>query len=104
MLVAPARPNRVSARGRRAAAVVIAGVVSVALAVTTITVGGGASSTGAFALYVVGLPWTISIYVLTMVFDVTSPAAIAAVFALVTLLVWRSLTRRLLRGVSPREP
>jgi hypothetical protein len=104
VLIAPSDRTRISANSRRTASVIIAGVVSVALGVVTITMGGSASTVGTFALFVVSLPWTVSVYILTMVFNVTSPVAIGVVLALVTLVMWRYVGRLIMRTcVSPRE-
>ena len=93
-----------SSSSRRAASVIIAGVVTVALAVVAATLGGGASTVGTFALFVISLPWTVTVYVLTMVFNVTSPIAIGAALVLVTLGMWMIFGRFLVRAfVSPRE-
>jgi len=78
---------------------VIAGVASLALAVVAVTLGGSASTVATFVLFVVSLPWTIAVYVLTMVFNVTSPIAIGAVLALVTVAAWLVIKRVLVRTV-----
>jgi len=88
-----------SVRGRRAASAVIAGVASLAIAIVAVTLGGSASTIGTFALFVVSLPWTVAVYVLTMVFNVTSPIAIGAVLALVTVAAWLVIRRVLVRTV-----
>lgn len=89
---------------RRAAAVVIAGIVCVALGVCSATLGGRPGGTASFLLFLISLPWTVPVYVLTMVFNVTSPVAIGAVLVLVTLAVWRFGSAVLLRTCVTPPP
>ena len=84
---------------RRVAAAVIAAVVSLALGAAAMTVGSTGNSAVAFVLFALSLPWTISIYVLTMVFNVTSPIAVGITFVVITLLAWRYVSRLLVRTV-----
>ena len=89
---------------RRLAAVVIAGVVCVALGICSVTLGGRPGGIASFLLFLISLPWTVPVYVMTMVFDVTSPIAIGALIVLVTLAMWRYGSRVLMRTcVTPRE-
>ena len=104
MQTAPAPAPAKAPADRRAAAVVIAGVVCIALGVCAATLGGRPGGAASFLLFLVSLPWTIPVYLLTMVFNVTSPLAIGAVLVLITLAVWRYGSRLLLRTcVTPRE-
>ena len=89
---------------RRLAATVIAAVVPVALGVCSLTLGGRTGGATSLLLFLIGLPWTVPVYVMTMVFDVTSPPAIGAILVLVTLALWRWGSKLLLRTVlTPRQ-
>lgn len=101
MIISPteARARVATPQSRRLAAAVIASVVSVALGVCAASAGSTTSGIGSFVLFALSLPWTISIYVLTMVFNVTSPIAVAVTFVLMTLLAWRFVNRLLVRNV-----
>jgi hypothetical protein len=100
VLLAPSQSSPAAReRGRKAASTVIAGVASLALAVVAVTLGGSASTAGTFLLFIVSLPWTIAVYVLTMVFNVTSPIAIGAVLVIVTIGAWLAIKRLLVRTV-----
>jgi hypothetical protein len=84
--------------------VAIAGVISIGLALCAGIAGGGANGPVAFVLFLISLPWTVPVFVLTMFLNVTSPVAIAITLVIVTLLAWRYIGRLLLRTcVSPRE-
>ena len=89
---------------RRLAAVVIAGVACLALGICSTTLGGHVGGSASFVLFLISLPWTLSIYVLTMVFNATSPIAIGITLVLDTLAVWWVGSRILLRFcVNPRK-
>ena len=77
----------------------IAAVVSLALSVAAVTVGASTNGALSFLLFALSLPWTISIYVLAMVFNVTSPIAVAITFVVMTTLIWGYVSRLLVRTV-----
>ena len=101
MIISPAESRTLLAapKNRRAAAGGIAAAISLALSVAAVTVGSTSNSAASFLLFTLSLPWTISIYVLTMIFNVTSPIAVAITFVLMTFLMWRFVNRLLVRTV-----
>src|SRR3954447_10621656 len=101
-MVAPTDTAPTDTRQRRLAAVVLAGVVCFALAILATALGGQPGEGISFVFFLISLPWTLSVYVLTMVFDLTSPVAIAVSIGLTTLVAWRYLSAFVIRTcVSP---
>ena len=99
----------VSSRGaellRRIAVTVISGLISVALGIAGLTQGGqGADSVGSFILFTLSLPWTITVYIVTMFFNQGSQLAVLIGLGLATFAMWRILNNALARLVlAPRE-
>lgn len=75
-------------RQRKAAAVLLAGVCSVALGLSAVLAGHSVSGAG-FPLFLLSLPWTLTVYALTALLGLTSPLAVVITLALTTLLAWR---------------
>jgi hypothetical protein len=87
---------------RQRAASLIAGITCVALGMSAVLGGHIASGLG-FAFFVLTLPWTLSIYLLTMFFGLTSPIAIMITLAGTTAVAWRYLRRVLIRACVSAE-
>jgi hypothetical protein len=82
---------------RRLAATLIAGVIGLALAITSITLGGHAIDGAGFLFFILSLPWTVSVYAVTMLIGVNSPMAIIAALAVPTIIVWRVVSVQLIK-------
>ena len=88
----------------RLGAVACAAIVSIALAFVSTDLAGRFGGAAAFVLFLISLPWVVSVYVVSMIFNSTSPLAVDITLVVVTLAVWRICSSILLRRfVGPRE-
>lgn len=89
--------SHLTQRQRRVVAMTLAASVCIALAITSITLGGHAADGTGFLFFILSLPWTLSVWAVTMLLGINSPAAVFVALAIPTALVWRVLSNQLIK-------